>query len=74
MGADVKPEGYTKEGKRFPIVLTWKRFFVSRRAFLAATVMPQLEEHDVHDLKLEIEDLKRQLAEAKRSIGTGIAV
>lgn len=67
MGEDVKPEGITKDGRRFPIVLTWKRFFVTRRPFLAATVMPQLEEESVQEMKVQIEELKRQLSEAKKA-------
>lgn len=62
MGADVKPEGYTRDGKRFPIVVIWRRFFVDRRQFLAATIMPQLEDQRISELNAEIAALKSQLS------------
>lgn len=36
------PEGWKKTGIRFPVVVTWSRFYVQRRQCLAAAVMPQL--------------------------------
>jgi PAS domain S-box-containing protein len=58
MGANVRPEGFTRDGRRFPIVVTWQRFFVERRQFLAATVMPQLEDERISELNEEIRVLK----------------
>jgi protein-histidine pros-kinase len=41
---NVDPEGYTIDGIRFPIAVTWRRFFVESRQFLAAAVMTQVKE------------------------------
>lgn len=40
---NVDPEGYTTDGQRFPIAVTWKRFFCEQRHFAAASVMPQVK-------------------------------
>lgn len=61
MGADVRPEGFTRDGRRFPIVVIWRRFFVDRRAFLAATIMPQLEDQRLAEANREIEALKSRI-------------
>jgi PAS domain S-box-containing protein len=53
---NIEPEGIDITGKRFPIVLMWKRFYLEKRQFLAATVMQQVRravktgESDVVDL------------------------
>lgn len=45
---NVEPEGYSQSGKRFPIVLTWTRFYLDKRHFLAGTVMQQVV-HETRD-------------------------
>jgi len=62
MGAHVYPEGFTFQGVRFPILVVWTRFYVETRQFLAATIMPQLENVRVAELQTEIDRLNEQLA------------
>ncbi len=58
---DVRPEGCTLKGERFPIVLTWTRFFVETRHFAAGTVMAQIENQEITQLKAEVARLKSLL-------------